>query len=98
MSRLGSDLYEPRHRFRVVFGPLFGLACLLATLTGVVVLSVLLGSLIARVLQRPPSAPWYDLPGHVRELFAFLYALVTQSRSRNPAIAGFRDRVCVTSA
>jgi phosphate transport system permease protein len=90
MSRLGSDLYEPRHRFRVVFGPLFGLACLLATLTGVVVLSVLLGSLIARVLQRPPSAPWYDLPGHVRELFAFLYALVTQSRSRNPAIAGFR--------
>ncbi len=90
MSRPESARYEPHRRLRVVFGPLFGIACFLATLTGVVVLSVLLGSLIARVLQRPPSAPWYAVGSHIRELFAFLSALVSQTRSRDPAVAGFR--------
>jgi phosphate transport system permease protein len=90
MSRPESARYEPHRRLRVVVGPLFGIACFLATLTGVVVLSVLLGSLIARVLQRPPSAPWYAVGSHVRELLAFLVALVSQSRSRDPAVAGFR--------
>lgn len=90
MSRPESARYEPHRRHRVVFGPLFGIACFLATVTGVVVLSVLLGSLIARVLQRPPSAPWYAVGSHIRELFAFLFALVSQTRSRDPAVAGFR--------
>lgn len=82
--------YEPHRRRRRIAGPLFGIACFLATLTGVVVLSVLLGSVVAAVVRRPPQHPWYDLSGQVRELFAFLWALLTRSRSRNPALAGFR--------
>lgn len=82
--------YEPHRRLRRLAGPLFGLACFLATLTGVVVLSVLLGSVVAAVLRRPPSRPWYDVTGNVRELFSFLAALVTKRRSTTPALAGFR--------
>jgi phosphate transport system permease protein len=61
-----------------------------ATLTGVVVLSVLLGSVVAAVLRRPPYHPWYDVPANARELVAFLGALVTRRGSSNPALAGFR--------
>ena len=71
-------------------GPLFGIACFLATLSGVVVLSVLLGSVVAAVLSRPPHHPWYDLTGNLRELFSFLTALVTRPRSTDPARAGFQ--------
>jgi phosphate transport system permease protein len=85
-----SDRYEPHRRLRRLAGPLFGLACFLATLTGVVVLSVLLGSVVAAVLRRPPQRPWYELGENVRELFSFLAELVTKPRSRKPALAGFR--------
>jgi phosphate transport system permease protein len=89
-SALESARFEPHRRLRRIAGPLFGLACFLATLTGVVVLSVLLGSVVAAVLRRPPHHPWYDLGTNVRELFSFLAALVTKPRSRDPALAGFR--------
>jgi len=82
--------YEPHRRLRRIAGPLFGIACFLATLSGVVVLSVLLGSVLTAVLRRPPYHPWYDLTGNIRELFSFLAALVTKPRSSNPALAGFR--------
>jgi phosphate transport system permease protein len=83
-------LYHPRHWRREVSGPLFGAACLLATLTGVVVLAVLLGSVIARVLDQPPHAPWYDLAGNARKLFGFLAAVMGRKPSSDPAVAGFR--------
>jgi phosphate transport system permease protein len=86
---LGSA-YEPHRRLRRLAGPLFGIACFLATLSGVLVLSVLLGSVVATVLGRPPHRPWYDLGDNLRELVSFLSALVTRPRSRNPALAGFR--------
>jgi phosphate transport system permease protein len=86
----GPGRYEPHRRLRRVAGPLFGVACFLATATGVVVLSVLLGSVLAAVLRRPPYHPWYDLPANIRELFAFLAALVTRPRSSDPALAGFK--------
>ncbi len=86
----GSDRYEPHRRLRRLAGPLFGIACFLATLTGVVVLSVLLGSVVAAVLQRPPHRPWYALSDNIRELLSFLTALVTKPRSSNSALAGFR--------
>ncbi len=86
----GAGLYEPHSRLRVIVGPLFGLACVLATLSGVVVLSVLLGSVIARVLQQEPSLPWYDISGNVRRLVEFLGALLHRKQSSDPAIAGFR--------
>jgi phosphate transport system permease protein len=90
VSATGSVHYEPHRRIRVILGPIFGVACFLATLTGVVVLSVLLGSLVAAVLRRPGGAPWYDVFSNGRDLFGFLYNLATHLRSRNPAIAGFR--------
>ncbi len=90
MSRAESSLFEPHRRLRVLAGPVFGAMCFLATLTGVVVLSVLLGSVIAIVLHRSGRHPWYDVASNTRDLFDFLYALVTKHRSRDPAQAGFR--------
>jgi phosphate transport system permease protein len=84
--------YEPNRWLRVVLGPLFGAVCFLATLTGVVVLAVLLGSVVARVMH-PSSAqslPWYDLPGNMRRLFGFLAALLDRRQSSDPLLAGFR--------
>ena len=43
------DAYEPDRPSRRVMGPVFGLACLAATSTGVVVLSVMLGAVIGTV-------------------------------------------------
>jgi phosphate transport system permease protein len=84
------ERYEPNRRWRVIAGPAFGLACFLATLTGVVALSVLLGSVIARVLAGPPELPWHDLAGNTRKLVDFLSALLSRKQSSDPAIAGFR--------
>jgi phosphate transport system permease protein len=86
----GGEHYEPHRLLRRFAGPLFGLACFLATLTGVVVLSVLLGSVIARVVQHEPGHPWHDLTGNTRRLFAFLGELLARKQSSDPTIAGFR--------
>jgi phosphate transport system permease protein len=86
----GAGQYEPNRRLRRVAGPVFGAACVLATLSGVVVLSVLLGSVMARVLQQDPGLPWYDLSGNVRKLSGFLAALLQRKQSSDPVIAGFR--------
>lgn len=90
MSREPSSVYEPHRRVRVILGPLFGISCFLATLTGVVVLSVLLGSLVAAVLNRPGGHPWYHVGENVRDLFVFLRGLVVQLRDSDPNLAGFR--------
>jgi phosphate transport system permease protein len=86
----GSGRYEPHRRLRRLAGPLFGIACFLATVTGVVVLSVLLGSVVAAVLRRPPYHPWYDVAANGRELLTFLAALVSRPRSSDPTLAGFK--------
>ncbi len=86
----GDARYEPHRRLRVIAGPLFGAACFLATLTGVVVLSVLLGSVIARVMNRASDQPWYHVLGNTRRLFDFLLSLLTRKQSTDPTIAGFR--------
>jgi len=85
--------YESRRRLRRVAGPAFGLACFLATLSGVVVLSVLLGSVLAQVLNRPPYRPWYEVGAHLRGLRSFLGATLGGRQSMNPGIAGFRAGV-----
>jgi phosphate transport system permease protein len=90
VSRPSESKYEPNRRLRVILGPLFGLACFLATLTGVIVLAVLLGSVIAAVVHRPGSRPWHDVMGNGRALASFLSALVSQRQSTDPALAGFR--------
>jgi phosphate transport system permease protein len=90
MSARGtSHRYEPNRYLRRIAGPIFGLACLLATLSGVVVLAVLLGSVVVAVLGGPPDRPWSDLAGNVRELGGLLSALVNRPRSTDPARAGF---------
>jgi phosphate transport system permease protein len=82
--------YAPHRKHRVVLGPLFGVACFLATLSGVAVLSVLLGSVVARVLNQPPDRPWYDLAGNASKLFGFLGEVLSRKQSSDPTIAGFR--------
>lgn len=90
MSRPGLDPYEPHRRSRVILGPVFGAACLLATLTGVVLLSVLLGAIIAAVFRHQAPRPWYAVVPNARELFEFLGELASRKQSSRPAIAGFR--------
>lgn len=89
-SARGEARYEPQRRLRVIAGPLFGVACFLATLTGVVVLSVLLGSVVARVLQHAPGRPWHGVAGNARKLSVFLTDLVGRKQSSDPAVAGFK--------
>lgn len=84
------SLYEPHRRLRLIAGPLFGIACFLATLTGVLVLSVLLGSVIGRVLHHQPGHAWHDFAGNTKRLIAFLGELISRKQSSDPMIAGFR--------
>lgn len=90
MSPPGASEYSPHRRTRIILGPVFGAACFLATLTGVVVLSVLLGSVVATAMRRPGGAPWYELGTNARALGTFLWALAWKPQSSDPALAGFR--------
>jgi phosphate transport system permease protein len=71
-------------------GPIFGTACFLATLTGVVVLFVLLGSILFAAVQGKPDHPWYVIGPNLREIGSLLKRLVQQRQSSDPDIAGFR--------
>ena len=81
--------FEPERRTRRIAGPLFGAACLLATLTGVVVLSVVLGSVAAAALGQGTRHPWYAVGANASKLGSFLLSL-TQKFSEE---AGFRAGV-----
>ncbi|WP_422924953.1 phosphate ABC transporter permease PstA [Singulisphaera sp. PoT] len=90
MSQAVRGTYAPHRRSRLILGPLFGVACFMATLTGVVVLSVLLGSVLAAALQKPGGAPWYHVGTNASELFQFLKSLLSKSQSIDPTRAGFK--------
>jgi phosphate transport system permease protein len=88
---------SPRGRFRPyrwvrrLLGPIFGAVCLAATCTGVVVLALLLGSIVAAALKGPPDNPWYAIGANVSELFSLVRRLASQTQSSsNPRIAGFQ--------
>jgi len=85
--------YQPHRVARRWAGPIFGIACFLATLTGVLVLSVVLGAVIAAALRQPGAAPWYHLGTNLRELFDLLVGLVQKPQSSDPLRAGFRAGV-----
>jgi phosphate transport system permease protein len=78
--------YEPDRRSRRFLGPLFGLACLLATSTGVVVLSILLGAVVGAVSRGSPGG---SIPAMLRHL-------VDSLRSNDPDLAGFRAGIAGT--
>jgi phosphate transport system permease protein len=90
MTDPGATRFRPHRWIRGLLGPLFGTICFLATLTGVVVLFVLLGSIVFAALQGKPDHPWYAIGANASELFSLLKKLVMQRQSSDPRIAGFR--------
>ena len=90
MSGPSDGMYRARTGRRHAFGAVFAGVCLIATFTGVVVLIVLLGSVVARALALPPNPPGFDLIAQARELFGFLGRLLRLFNSRDPMISGFR--------
>jgi phosphate transport system permease protein len=70
--------------------PLFAAACLLATFTGVVVLSVLLGAVVTSALGRQDGRPWHDLAGNLGDLGQLMLRLVRESPGQTAAVSGFR--------
>ena len=46
MSDTAAQRFRPQRLVRSLLGPVFGVACFLATLTGVIALLVLLGSIL----------------------------------------------------
>lgn len=76
--------YEPARPSRRVLGPVFGLACLVATSSGVVALSILLGAVVAAVARGA---------GGLGAIPQFLVHLMTSPQSTDPTRAGFRAGV-----
>jgi phosphate transport system permease protein len=90
MSLAAQAGFHADRPLRRLLGPIFGAACLLATLIGVVVLALLLGSIVAAALQGPPENPWYALGPNLAELAALVKRLAASSQSLNPTMAGYR--------
>ncbi len=90
MSKAAQARFAPNRLMRRLLGPVFGTACLLATCTGVAVLALLLGSIVAAALQGPPNAPWYAVGSNLTEAGNLIRRLATSSQSRMPALAGYR--------
>lgn len=80
--------YRPQRWTRRIAGPIFAAACLLATLTGIVVLTVLLGSVVWTALRRDTIAL---APPADRNFLEFLGGLLTNTHDvLSPEQAGFR--------
>jgi phosphate transport system permease protein len=77
--------FQPRWSRRLL-GPLFGFACLLATTTGVIVLLIMLGAIVAAVATGETPGKYLS-PG---ELVSLLGRLARSVRSRDPDLAGFK--------
>ena len=88
-----ADFIESRSRR--ILGPFFGLTCLLATMTGVVVLSILLGAIIGQVaIERTPVGNEVTLRvKSVGEVVAFLGRLSQSTRMIDPADAGYKQGI-----
>jgi phosphate transport system permease protein len=85
----GGGPYEPHRRLRRLAGPLFSAACFLATMAGVVVVSVLIAAVVAKALSGPPELPWYDLAGNARKLAGMLGQVLLHKTSGDAERAGF---------
>ena len=78
-----APVYEPERWSRRALGPSFGLACLVATSIGVVVLSILLGAVVAALVRGSPDGSILRTLGH----------LMNSPQSSDPSRAGFRAGV-----
>ena len=92
---LSADLFRPRLRARKIQGWLFGAACFLATLTGVFVLVILLGSVITAAAGRfdadgesVGSISLVDLPRYVGGLATRLQSSVAGNAGFKAGIIG----------
>ncbi len=82
--------FRPNRRARKWLGPIFGAVCLAATGSGVLVLALLLGSIVAAALKGPPDNPWFAVGANISELSALVRRLASHTQSSsNPSIAGF---------
>ena len=90
MSATAAPRFRPNRMIRSLLGPIFGVACFLATLTGVVVLVVLLGSILDAALEGKPDNPWYAIGANLRELWGLVRRVALNRQSSDPATAGFR--------
>jgi phosphate transport system permease protein len=79
--------FHPERQTRRRLDPLFALACLAATLTGLFVLCVLLGSVVFAVSNGSSGRGIGETIGH----------LVTSMRSNNPRLAGFKAGIAGTA-
>ena len=80
-----ADAHFTPRRSRRFIGPLFGFACMVETLTGVVVLAILLGAVIAAVARVDDTR--LATPGEIASLLA---RLARSTRSSDPELAGFK--------
>jgi phosphate transport system permease protein len=90
MSDTTAPRFRPHRLIRSLLGPIFGTACFLATLTGLVVLVVLLGSILYAALQGKPDNPWYAIGANLDELWTLLKTVALKRQSSDAAAAGFR--------
>ncbi|MFI5459793.1 MAG: phosphate ABC transporter permease PstA [Isosphaerales bacterium] len=90
MSPTDQSRFHPNRAVRRLLGPIFGAACLVATCTGVLVLALLLGSIVAAALQGPPDNAWYAIGPNLAELAALVRRLASASQALDPVAAGYR--------
>ena len=90
MSETAAPRFRPHRMIRNLLGPVFGAACFLATLTGVIVLVVLLGSILYAALKGKPDNPWYAIVANLKELWGLLRTVALNRQSSDPAAAGYR--------
>lgn len=93
MTGLPAADYHPSRLLRRIASPLFKSVCLLATFSGVVVLSVLLGAVISQALGKKPGRPWYAIGENTSDLARFLWELSGRTQDIDAATAGFKAGV-----
>jgi phosphate transport system permease protein len=86
----GSSRFRPHRLARSVLGPAFSAACLLATLSGILVLALLLGAILFAALRGKPDNPWYAIGPNLQELWGLVRRLAINRQSSSAAAAGFR--------
>jgi phosphate transport system permease protein len=96
VSDTAASRFRHKSVIRGALGPIFGAACFLATLSGVLVLALLLGSILTAALSGEPHHPWYAVGPNVVKLGRLIAHLATRPQSTNPATAGYQVGIAGT--